>query len=113
MAFGASFVARLPFALPLELVGLDDVFFLAAMRFLPRFVAKNNARSAGMREIGPGPVDDHDDPAAEPDQEIDMQRQPEPPCQQAREFDSGQLRDCGMAADGRECAKVGVVEWFG
>src|SRR5688572_13142857 len=58
---GASF-ARLPGF-------LAAAFFLAAMGVLLRFDAEDDARCPAVGEIGPGPVDEHDEPAAETDQE--------------------------------------------
>src|SRR5882672_2680554 len=97
-AFGASLIARLPFAL---------AFFLTAIVVSCVCVAEDDARSARVGEIGPGPVDEHDEPAAKSNQEINMEQQPEPPRHDAREAHLRQLRHRGMPADGGECAEVG------
>src|SRR3954471_1129146 len=94
MAFGASPGARFRFRL------LAADFFFAAM-FVP-VVEQNDARGARVREIGPGPVDEHDEPAAESDQEIDVQQQPEPPGEDAGELQSRQLGHGRMPPDGGE-----------
>src|SRR5689334_15147575 len=91
---GASFARLLDF--------LAGAFFLAAMRVLLRFQAEDDARSTAIGEIGPGPVYEHDEPAAEADQEKDVQQQPEPPGDDAREFDVRELRHGRMPADGRQ-----------
>src|SRR5678809_756191 len=92
VAFGASFGARL--LLPF----LGAAFFFAAMVASLVFGAENDARATLVGEIGPGPVDEHDEPAAESDQEVDVQQQPEPPRDDAGELEIRQLRDGGVAA---------------
>src|ERR1043165_7366171 len=82
--------------------GLAAAFFFAAMVVLSGFVAKDDARAARVTEIGPGPVDEHDDPVAEADQEEHVHEQPEQPRGRAREAELRQLNDGGVAADRRE-----------
>src|ERR1044072_6793411 len=102
-ALGASFGLRLP-----PFLGAD--FFFAAI-FGLLHVAEDDARGARVGEIGPGPVDQHYEPAAEPDQEINVQQQPEPPGEDPGELESRQLRNRGMAANGGERAPVRVTEF--
>src|SRR3954468_3126844 len=103
-ALGASFGARLPF------VFLGAAFFLAAMVVLLAFGTENDARPARVREIGPGPVDEHDEPAAELDQEVDVQHQPEPPGKNSGEPQGRQLHDGGVTPDRGQRAQVTIVE---
>src|SRR5688572_17059099 len=99
-ALGASFTPRLlRFLAP---GALGAAFFLAAIRVFLRFFAENDARSARVGEIGPGPFDEHDEPAAEADEEIDVQHQPAPPGEDSGKTQIRQLRDRGMSADSGE-----------
>src|SRR5687768_12279840 len=77
-AFGASFTPRLDFPLALPLAR-GAAFFRVAMISALRFGADDDAGAAAVGEIRPRPVDEHDEPAAEPDQEIDVEDEPEPP----------------------------------
>src|SRR6185295_17576990 len=103
VAFGASFGARL--LLPF----LGPAFFFAAMVASLLFVAEDDARAALVGEIGPGPVDEHDEPAAESDQEVDVQGQPEPPRQDSGQAQARQLRHGRVTADGGERTPVPVA----
>src|SRR5688572_19634430 len=94
IALGASFGVRLFDAF------LGAAFFFAAMGVSFVGHAEDDARAALVGEIGPGPVDEHDEAAAESDQEIYMQQQPEPPGEKARELQVRQLCDGGMTPDG-------------
>src|SRR5688572_7574130 len=80
-ALGASFGVRLPAAT----FFLGAAFFFAAMNASLVVGAENDARRARVGEIGPGPIDEHDDAAAKSDQEHDVQHQPEPPREESRE----------------------------
>src|SRR6185295_12583663 len=104
-AFGASFGTRL------LLVFLGAAFFLTAMDVSLALVPEDDARAARVREIRPGPVDEHDEPAAEFDEEPDMQHQPEPPGEDPGEPQRGQLHDGRVAPDGRQRAHVAITKW--
>src|SRR5262245_21429542 len=73
-------------------------------------VSKNDARTALVGEISPCPVDEHDEPAAEADQEIYMQQQPEPLGEYPGQTQLRQLRYRGVTADGGKRAPVPIAE---
>src|SRR5690242_11598910 len=83
VALGASLGLRFDF--------LAAGFFFAAM-FVPVEIPEDDARRARIGEIRPGPVDEHDEPAAEADQKEYVEQQPEPPCKDPREPQVRQLR---------------------
>src|ERR1043165_4293362 len=95
-------------SLGLRLVFLAADFFFAAMS-VPD-ITQNDARRARVREIRPGPVDEHDEPAAKSDQEKDVEQQPEPPRKDPGEPQVRKLRHCRVPADGCERAPVPITE---
>src|ERR1043165_1861961 len=98
-------------SLGLRLVFLAADFFFAAMS-VPD-VAQNDARRARVREIRPGPVDEHDESAAKSDQEKNVEQQPEPPGKDPGEPEVRQLGDCRMPADGGERTPIPIAERCG
>src|SRR6478672_6874896 len=84
-------------------------FFLAAMFVLVE-VPEDDARRPRVGEIGPGPVDEDDEPAAESDQKEDVEQQPEPPGKDPGETQIRQLRHGGVATDGGEGTPVPIAE---
>ena len=60
--------------------------------------------------VGPGPVGQHQQAAAETDEKKDVGGQPEPPGHQARETQAAQVDDRRAAADRRQVAVVAVGE---
>src|SRR4051812_28119475 len=102
---GASFTRREAFCLPFA-----AVFFFAAMVDPSTFIAEDDARATRVREISPGPVDEHDDPVAEADEEEHVDEEPEPPRDGARKTELRELHDGEVAPDGRERAEIAVDE---
>src|SRR6187397_2097991 len=101
IALGASLGLRFEF--------LTTDFFFAAMS-VPVEVPEDDACRARVGEIGPGPVDEHDEPAAESDQKEYVEQQPEPPGEDPGEPQVRQLRDGRVPPDGGECAPVPIAE---
>src|SRR5262245_54603585 len=66
----------------------------------PRLLAEDDARAALVAEVGPGPLDQHDEPVAEADQEEQVHGQPEPPGQDTGQAQAAVLDHGGHAADG-------------
>ena len=64
-------------------------------------------------QVGGRPLQHHRDPVPEPDQEEDVQEQPEQPSEIAREPQEAEIRDRGVAADGGEVARIDVAEGRG
>src|ERR1700741_3329387 len=108
-AFGASFDFFELFLPGLFPAG-GALLFLAAMVVTSAFVAEDDAGSACVREIGPRPVDEQDEPVAKPDEEEYVDEQPEPPRRRSREPELRQLHDRRIAADRRERAVIPIVE---
>src|SRR5262249_59491710 len=67
-------------------------------------------RAAVERDVRPGPLDHHDEPVAEADQEKDVDEQPEDPGEEAGEPEAADLADGGASADGGQHPFVDVVE---
>src|SRR5512146_812286 len=72
---------------------------------------KDDAGAAPIAPVGFGPVDEHDQPVAEADQEIDVRREPYPPGDDSGDAQAAEVGDGGHAADGGERAEVPVAEW--
>src|SRR3954469_19729599 len=106
MASATSVADRPRFtALGMSFTRFDDflsfaaAFFFAAIVEESRFVAEDDARAARVREIGPRPVDEHDDAVAKADEEENMDQQPEPPRKEAGHLELRQLHHGEIAAD--------------
>src|SRR5262245_7751496 len=92
IALGASLGLRVFF--------LAGDFFFAAMVDTPVEISEDDARRARVGEIGPAPVDEHDEPAAKADQEENVEREPEPPRDDAGQTQVRQLCHGRVPADG-------------
>src|SRR6185369_4912851 len=77
-----------------------------------RRIIKNSNQPSAARvgEVVPAPVEDDRKPAAEADQEPDVRDAPEQPGGKSRQANAPEIRDCALAADGREVAVVPVAE---
>ena len=72
--------------------------------------ASDQAGAPLVREIGPCPLDHHDETIAEPDQEKNVDEQPRQPGEISRQFELAQLGDGGGAADRGQAAFVVIVK---
>src|SRR5690242_294294 len=86
------------------------------LHFVLMAVSKNLSASSDqpgaaiISEIGPGPVDHHEQPVAKSDQEPDMGETPGEPCQESGEPDMSEIGHRRLPADRREIAPVAVDE---
>src|SRR4051794_27839844 len=71
--------------------------------------AGDEPRASVVGEVGPSPLEENDEPVAEPDQEEDVDEEPGQPGEQAREPDPVQVGDARGAADRGQRALVLVA----
>src|SRR5579864_5110782 len=72
----------------------------------------NQPRAALVGHIRPEPLDHHNEPVAEADQEKDVYEQPAQPCKITRDVQAPELCDCRRPADGSQAPFVHIVEIF-
>ena len=70
----------------------------------------DDARVAAEREVGPGPLEHHDQPVPESDQVPDMDEHPQEPGEEPAELEPPDPRDCRGATDRRHDALVEIAE---
>src|SRR5215213_8740314 len=63
-----------------------------------------------MRQVRPRPLDHHEYPVAEPDQEEDMDKGPDDPCQETGKVKLPDVRDRTASPNNGELSLVPVVE---
>src|SRR3954467_976506 len=71
---------------------------------------RDQPRAALVGEVSPRPLDQDDEPVAEPDQEEDVDEEPRPPRDRARELHPHHVRDGAPPPDRREGPLVLVDE---
>src|SRR5580765_8012937 len=73
-------------------------------------LSEDDSRIATVSPVRRGPVDQDHEAVAEPDQEIDVGREPEPPRQQSGEFQPAEVDDGRATADRGERSLVAVAK---
>ena len=76
----------------------------------PSHPPRDEPGAAIVGDVGPGPLDHHQQPVAESDQEEDMDEEPHQPGQVARELPSTELGNGRASADGGEHPLVAITE---
>ena len=71
---------------------------------------RDETRAPAVREIGPGPVNQHEQPIPEVDQIEDVDGQPGQPGEETSQLQTGDLRDRAAASDRRHGPLVDVAE---
>src|SRR5258707_5310266 len=74
--------------------------------------AGDQASAALEGEIGPQPVERHDDAVPEADQKVDVRDHPDQPGHKAAQPNPAKIDDGGFAPDGGEIAIVAISERF-
>jgi len=69
-----------------------------------------SSRAALEREIGPQPVERHDDGVPEADQKVDVHDHPDQPSHKAAQPNPAKIDNSGFAPDGGEIAVVAIGE---
>src|SRR5881394_3875285 len=77
---------------------------------LPYVVRRDEADPALKRHIGPGPIEHHGQPIAEPDEPENVQKDPEQPGEKSGDSQSENVADRRSPSDGGHDAVIAIVE---
>ena len=72
------------------------------------FLFDNQPSTSTIRQIGPRPTEDDENPISKTGQIIDVDDQPHDPCEEAGKLPATDFRDRSAAADGRHLSLVQI-----